>query len=61
MNVEANNRQLHQTERDFAKANAKKFAQHYEEKTGQKIDDARAEQMLLFLQIRKRFMLMVNH
>ena len=42
----ANNRQLHQSERDFAKENAKKFAQ-YKDQTGQTIDEARAEQMLL--------------
>jgi len=47
VNVEANNRQLHQSERDFAKQNAKKFAQYYKDKTGQTIDDKRAEQMLL--------------
>jgi filamentous hemagglutinin len=47
VNVEANNRQLHQSERDFAKQNAKKFAQYYQDKTGQIIDDKRAEQILL--------------
>lgn len=43
----SNNRQLHDTERQFAKDNAKKFAQYYKDKTGQTIDDKRAEQMLL--------------
>ena len=38
---------MHDTERQFAKDNAKKFAQYYEEKTGQVIDEAHAEQMLL--------------
>src|SRR5450830_1867642 len=47
VNTEANNRQLHQSERDFAKENAKKFAQYYKDQTGQTIDEARAEQMLL--------------
>jgi len=38
---------LHQSERDFTKENAKKFAQYYKDQTGQTIDEARAEQMLL--------------
>ena len=47
VNVEANNRQLHQSERDWAKKNAKEFARYYEEKTGRIISAERAEQMLL--------------
>jgi filamentous hemagglutinin len=47
VSVEANNRQLHDTERQFAKDDAKKFAEYYKDKTGQTIDDKRAEQMLL--------------
>eukprot|EP01022_Parablepharisma_sp_SALTPOND_P000586 TRINITY_DN1031_c0_g1_i2.p1 TRINITY_DN1031_c0_g1~~TRINITY_DN1031_c0_g1_i2.p1 ORF type:complete len:2482 (+),score=739.97 TRINITY_DN1031_c0_g1_i2:3125-10570(+) len=46
-NVDLNNRQLSQGQRDFAKADAKKFAQYYFEKTGQVIDEKYAEQILL--------------
>ena len=46
-NVDLNNRQLHQSERDFASLNAKKFSQYYLDRTGQVISEERAEQMLL--------------
>lgn len=41
------NRQLHPDERKWAKDNASKFAQFYEEKTGQTITADQAQQMLL--------------
>ena len=47
LNVDANNRQLHDRERQWAKENAKTFAQYYKDKTGQIIDEKRAAQMLL--------------
>ena len=45
--VDANNRQLHPSERDWAKQNAQRFVQHYREKTGQEISQYQAERMLL--------------
>ena len=47
LNADANNRQLHQGERDWAKQNAKKFAQYYQNKMGQAISTEQAEKMLL--------------
>ncbi|QRX84371.1 hypothetical protein [Glaciimonas sp. PAMC28666] len=45
MNV--NNRQLHQSERDWAKQNAKKYREHLQEKTGENISAEEAYQRLL--------------
>ncbi|SEA11173.1 hypothetical protein [Paraburkholderia sartisoli] len=41
------NRQLHPDERQWAKDNAKQFAQFYEDKTGQSITADQAQNMLL--------------
>ncbi|WP_196488992.1 ESPR-type extended signal peptide-containing protein, partial [Burkholderia stagnalis] len=45
--VDRFNRQLDQSERDWAKSNAKDFAKFYEDKTGQKITVEQAQNMLL--------------
>ncbi|KVA01676.1 hypothetical protein WI41_24615 [Burkholderia latens] len=45
--VDRFNRQLHQNERDWAKAKAKDFAKFYEDKTGKVISASQAEAMLL--------------
>ncbi|WP_252716868.1 hemagglutinin repeat-containing protein [Herbaspirillum sp. B65] len=47
INVEANNRQLHQTERDWAKENAKKYRLYLEKDKGESITDEEAYQRLL--------------
>jgi hypothetical protein len=47
LTVEANNRQLAHTEREWAKQNAKKYQQFLEERTGEKISDEEAYQRLL--------------
>ncbi|WP_311434959.1 hemagglutinin repeat-containing protein [Herbaspirillum huttiense] len=47
INVEANNRQLHQTERDWAKENAKKYRLYLEKEKGESITDEEAYQRLL--------------
>jgi len=41
------NRQLHPDERQWARDNASKFAQFYEDQTGQSITADQAQQMLL--------------
>ena len=41
------NRQLHQSERDWAKKNAHKFADYYAKETGKTISDEEAYQKLL--------------
>ncbi|SIT41615.1 Filamentous haemagglutinin family outer membrane protein (fragment) [Paraburkholderia piptadeniae] len=46
-NADAYNRQLHPSEREWAKANAKKFAQFYADQTGQTITEDQAQNMLL--------------
>ncbi|MDR6407759.1 hemagglutinin repeat-containing protein [Paraburkholderia terricola] len=46
-NVDRYNRQLHPEERQWAKDNAKQFADFYKNKTGQDISTAQAENMLL--------------
>ena len=46
-NVDRFNRQLHPDERQWAKDNAKQFAQFYEDKTGQSITADQAQNMLL--------------
>ncbi|WP_454766900.1 hemagglutinin repeat-containing protein [Cupriavidus campinensis] len=45
--ADAYNRQLHQGERNWAKTNAKNFAQYYEGQTGKSISIEQAESMLL--------------
>lgn len=45
--ADAYNRQLHPEERKWAKANAKSFAQFYEEQTGRALTNEQAENMLL--------------
>ncbi|MET3432445.1 filamentous hemagglutinin [Herbaspirillum seropedicae] len=47
INVEANNRQLHQTERDWAKENAGKYRQYLEKEKSETITDEEAYQRLL--------------
>lgn len=47
LNVDINNRQLHSSERDFAKNNAVKYQQFLLEKTGEKISPEEAYQRLL--------------
>ncbi|MCL1960471.1 MAG: hemagglutinin repeat-containing protein, partial [Desulfovibrionaceae bacterium] len=46
-NAEVNNRQLHQTERDWAKANVDKYRQYIADKTGTDITSEQAYQQLL--------------
>jgi filamentous hemagglutinin len=47
LNADLYNRQLHSDERQWAKDNAKQFAEFYKEKTGQDLTSAQAENMLL--------------
>jgi hypothetical protein len=47
VNVEANNRQLHQSERDWAKDNTEKYRKYLENKTGEEISAEEAYQRLL--------------
>lgn len=46
-NADRFNRQLHPDERKWAKNNAKQFAEHYKDKTGDAISVVDAENLLL--------------
>ncbi|TCW85647.1 cell surface protein [Burkholderia sp. SRS-46] len=47
LNADLYNRQLHQSERDWAKSKARDFTKYYEDKTGKAISASQAEDMLL--------------